>query len=787
MFKTSAAGISAIIGKIARNRNFGTHRVLNKYIISFILVFIIPSMFIFMFYNSYTSNMIMKKAEDELKTRFLKNTEEIDKRIFDIKDLMLRISFDQETKSIGNAKKIDSDLLFKMNQYSKLIGAFCIFSNYVKNAAVYYNNFDILMTQMGKDSVYSHFNRFSEHIGVTGEDMKSMLRGEIESQIIPNSNQDFDMSQIQFFVMAQSFPVNSNKPAGTVILMLDKILFSQNLVNADPKFNDNFIIMDRNKNILMSSNNKRISIDILHNIIDSGNQFSRNVSIDGIKSAVLCKRSEAMGLWYVYCLPEKALAASLSDSRKSISVILLLYIIGGLCMALMTALFNYNPVRVLMKDIMNKHDNEQDGNVGKLKKDEYGLIREYIDDLNNEKNNLRTKVGAYLTEVKSNFLRELLAEGLDESKFMDISRTLDLKFCYPRYCFINFNWNRRQNMSTDDVNNEFHILGLFEKLASDYGTVYKFNLHKDSVGFILNLREEADIKIIAEGYRGLAGSVNDTFDRQIMVGLGSIYDGFDRIPSSYNEACEAGRYGQFYNCSVFTWDNVLGLERDKYYYHSDVMDKLVNYLESNNKESMEKLLLQIIEFNFSERRLSMNLVKKLYYDLVGTLKRVLERHNYNISDIIAHDGGITENDNFTNLGDMVRSIMHSFEAVCDYLSQNREKIMDDKAAQIIRFIKDSYSDANLSCGYVADRFSVSQPSISYIVKKYSGMSYVDYVNKLRLDKAKLLLSDNELNVTEIANRLGYGSSNSFIRTFKNYEGITPGQYKNSFFPVQEPV
>lgn len=767
-------------------KTISTRKVLNKYIISFILVFIVPSMFIFMFYNSYTTNMILIKAEDELNTRFLKDTEEIDKRVSDVDNLMLRICLDEETKSIGNAKEIDSDLLFRMNEYSKLISKMCIFSNYVKNVAVYYNNFDLLLTQSGKDSIYNHFNRFGKHIGVSGEEMNDLFQRQIKLQIVPDSDSNYDLSQLQFVVMAQSFPVNGSKPAGSVLLVLDRILFSQNLVNGNPSFNDNFIVADKNMNILVSSNNKRMPANLLGSVIRSGSQFSRNIVVDGIKSAVLCKKSDVMDLWYVYYLPEKALTASLADSRKSIFAILLLYMAGGLCMAFMTAMFNYNPVRVLIRDIKDGNPGENSGCSGKTK-DEYGLIREYIDVLNNEKKDLSLRAGEYLAEVRSNFLRELLSEGLDENRFLDISRTLDLKFEYTRYCFIYFNWNRRQNMNSEDVNNEFHILGLFEKLASDYGLVYKFNLEKDIAGFILNLRDEVDIDSISDGCRGLADSVNGTFDRQILIGIGSIYEGFNKIPLSYSEACEAGRYGKFYNCSVFTWNEVTNLERDKYYYPAEVADKLVNYLESGNKESMECQLADLIGCNFTKKKLSISLSKKLYYDLTGTLKRLTERHNSDLSEILANSGGIIENDYFTSLGDMTETILNSYTAVYNYLYQNKGKAIDDKTAQIIGFIHDNFTDANLSCGYVADQFNLSQPSISYTIKKYSGMSYVDYVNKLRLDKAKALLGESKLNVSEIAAMLGYGSSNSFIRTFKNYEGITPGQYKSVLFPAQEPV
>jgi AraC-like DNA-binding protein len=55
----------------------------------------------------------------------------------------------------------------------------------------------------------------------------------------------------------------------------------------------------------------------------------------------------------------------------------------------------------------------------------------------------------------------------------------------------------------------------------------------------------------------------------------------------------------------------------------------------------------------------------------------------------------------------------------------------------------------------------------------------DYINSVRLRKAKELLHDNNLTINEIAKMIGYGTAARFIRVFKKGEGITPGEYRNS--------
>lgn len=69
-----------------------------------------------------------------------------------------------------------------------------------------------------------------------------------------------------------------------------------------------------------------------------------------------------------------------------------------------------------------------------------------------------------------------------------------------------------------------------------------------------------------------------------------------------------------------------------------------------------------------------------------------------------------------------------------------------------------------------------------LLKTQIGQSLPDYINKIRVDHAKELLKNTTDTIGSIAGRVGYMSSNSFIRIFKKIEGITPGQYRDSVEP-----
>jgi two-component system response regulator YesN len=64
-----------------------------------------------------------------------------------------------------------------------------------------------------------------------------------------------------------------------------------------------------------------------------------------------------------------------------------------------------------------------------------------------------------------------------------------------------------------------------------------------------------------------------------------------------------------------------------------------------------------------------------------------------------------------------------------------------------------------------------------LFKKEVGMGLKRYQRTLRAREAKLLLADRNLNMTQVADRLGYQESNHFSRDFKKATGQTPRDYR----------
>jgi AraC-like DNA-binding protein len=84
--------------------------------------------------------------------------------------------------------------------------------------------------------------------------------------------------------------------------------------------------------------------------------------------------------------------------------------------------------------------------------------------------------------------------------------------------------------------------------------------------------------------------------------------------------------------------------------------------------------------------------------------------------------------------------------------------------------------ADVSLELYADQLQMSSSKLSKAFRQITGVNYIDYVTRLRIEKCKELLHTTDMRINDIAELLRYQPS-YLIRIFKKSEGMTPGQYR----------
>ena len=78
---------------------------------------------------------------------------------------------------------------------------------------------------------------------------------------------------------------------------------------------------------------------------------------------------------------------------------------------------------------------------------------------------------------------------------------------------------------------------------------------------------------------------------------------------------------------------------------------------------------------------------------------------------------------------------------------------------------------------IAKELNISSSHAKNVFKKYTGITIFDYLFEKRMDEAKKLLSDTDLHIYQIAEKLGYRSKAYFSSAFQKYTGVTPNAWR----------
>ena len=112
-------------------------------------------------------------------------------------------------------------------------------------------------------------------------------------------------------------------------------------------------------------------------------------------------------------------------------------------------------------------------------------------------------------------------------------------------------------------------------------------------------------------------------------------------------------------------------------------------------------------------------------------------------------------------------------SIYSYISPSRKTDID----YALSMIQNNISNPNFNISDIPKKLGLSEVHFRRLFHKTHSMSPVKYLNFLRLEKAKDYLRNNDLQIFEIADKCGFGSSYYFTRVFKADTGYTPSEYR----------
>lgn len=307
---------------------------------------------------------------------------------------------------------------------------------------------------------------------------------------------------------------------------------------------------------------------------------------------------------------------------------------------------------------------------------------------------------------------------------------------------------------------------------------------EDTIVCLFNL-SDAQARDWITALRTLAGNIcgamNKHFGVRTTAAFGSLHYNLEGIGSSYAEALEAFEQTLMLGVNEISfYDENNETTGGLYRYSLEEQQNLIEAIKDGKYERSIYVLEQIFDKNFQGKRYTTSMVKCFMMDIIATIIRavnelfVLDESN----EMFDRLDPLRTLMQCSNVQQMQESISAILRTVCSYVKERNEKNAVSIRGSVEEYIQAHYSDANLSLSYIGDALGLSPSYLSKLFKQESGRSILDYLNTVRMEKAKeLLRGDNDLNLDEIAMQVGYSGRITFTRLFKKYEGITPGVYR----------
>ena len=126
------------------------------------------------------------------------------------------------------------------------------------------------------------------------------------------------------------------------------------------------------------------------------------------------------------------------------------------------------------------------------------------------------------------------------------------------------------------------------------------------------------------------------------------------------------------------------------------------------------------------------------------------------------------------------------EILCElsdaFIDEGREvgRKQQAKAAGIIEYIRVNAARIR-SVSEIAEYFGYNPEYMTTLLKRASGLSVIEHINRAKIEEAKKLLLTTTLTVKEIAERVGYSGSRYLSRLFRQETGLTPSEYRSVYF------
>lgn len=372
-------------------------------------------------------------------------------------------------------------------------------------------------------------------------------------------------------------------------------------------------------------------------------------------------------------------------------------------------------------------------------------------------------------------LSELLVGGVSTVDALEKSRTIHLDLLAKRYLIMLV----EMSVTDGDYSDFLTVRSLVSHICKARNTVLNFMSGVERI--VLLLKDDTDNEIEEMAYE-LAQAIKYDAERNtkctITIGIGSVVERIGAIPKSYADAQTARRrlgelgHGQIIGINdldepsiggIMLLDKVLIADKLKYGSRKDAPGIIDQYLSTLGDGSVKSLLLSYYAL--------MDLLiasAKLISELNGNVAQVLPEVS-SPEKLVSH---ISTPEEFKAVSIGILNRVYDFR---DSRAELRYGSVINKARA---YIDANFNKQDISLHSAATEVNISPNHFSTIFSQETGETFIEYLTRVRINRAKELLRTTAMRSSEISYAVGYNDPHYFSYIFKKHAGITPREFRS---------
>ncbi len=331
---------------------------------------------------------------------------------------------------------------------------------------------------------------------------------------------------------------------------------------------------------------------------------------------------------------------------------------------------------------------------------------------------------------------------------------------------------KRQNM--DLPMQDFVIRNVFEEVSRANGYGHIVELAANQYALLAGYEKGTDVGAEMENLRSCQSYIRQQLGLETVLSSSRVHQGLSEVQKAFDEAEMAMKHKYLLeDADYIDYKDIRNREFIySSYMESNLSRSIIGFINGKTQEpAAADFVAEIMQLCHIDSETSMDNIECFKYEIVSIINKVFmicgisEERKERIQQLIMQPTLEKFRQELTALLQQLREVKQH---------GSKQDLICQKAAE---YIAENYHNPQLSVTQLGEELKLSPYYASKLFKEKYEMSMSDYMAKIRVQKAKEQLRGTGLSIKEIAEQNGFLSSNVFIRTFKKWEGVTPGVYR----------